>query len=115
MYTLLLGSILFASYFFYHSSTKVKFKNRPAWLERLAAKPNVLRRAAFAILIVGLVACCLLHGIGAGIFGWIVYMMGTLCLVVLLDPYHFLKGKHIVIVFLISGFLELLYSYVTPV
>ncbi|MGO3194359.1 hypothetical protein [Sphingobacterium sp. JB170] len=111
MYTLLLGTILIASYLFYQSSTRVKFKSRPVWLERFKERPKKLRSAGLGLLFITLVACCVMHGVGAGIFGWIVYVMGMLCLLVLIGPYNFLKAKHIAVIFVISGLLELLYTF----
>src|SRR5690606_27118217 len=113
--TLLLGSFLLASYLFYHSSDRIKFQSRPAWIEKLSKKPKQLRTIAMGIFLIGLLASLLLHGLGSGIFGWIVYMMGMLCLVVLLHPYRQLKGNHMIVFFLISGVLELLYTYLKHV
>lgn len=115
MYTLLLGSMLIASYLFYHSSTRVKFKSRPVWLERFASSPKKLRGVGLGFLFIMLVACCLLHGVGAGIFGWIVYVMGMLCLLVLLGPYHYFKVKHVAVIFVVCGLLELLYTFINNV
>ncbi len=50
------------------------------------------------------------QGLEAGSYALIVYIMGSLSLVILLIPYKILSWKHLIIIFIVIMFLELCYE-----
>ena len=113
MYSIILSIILIAAFIWFNTSKKVKFAKRAPWLEKIAANKNRARIITALLAIISLCAVVYLQGFGAGIFAWLIYVMGLLSLVVLLFPYHYLKYKHVLFIFGFSLVFELAFTYIS--
>ncbi len=106
MYTILLFVILFASFLFYNSSGRVKFGNRPKWLEHFSRQKNLIRGVSIGIWGVTMAIVLWDQGLGSGFFALFAYIMAMLSVVVLLNPYKYLRWQHLVMVLALSLVLE---------
>ncbi|UIR55980.1 hypothetical protein LZQ00_17165 [Sphingobacterium sp. SRCM116780] len=107
MYTSLLLIILMACLLFYHTSKKVKFKNRSTWLEKLCAQKTFARIISIVLFLLAGYMSMYLQGAGAGFFALFAYVMAMMSLVILLRPYTYLKWQHILGLYLICLFFEI--------
>lgn len=107
MYSILFSIMLFAAFLFYHSSEKVKFANRPLWLEKFSKQRNLIKGGSLLLILLCGVAITMVQGIGAGSFALIVYMMGAFSLVILLAPYALFRWYQLALLFVFSLSLEL--------
>lgn len=108
MYSILLSIILAAAFLFYHSSDKVKFINRPSWLESWGKQKYFIR--GFSLLLFAIAALFVIkdQGVGAGSFAFITYIMGAFCVIILLAPYAVFRWYQLVLLFLFCLSVELL-------
>ncbi|MDM1293812.1 hypothetical protein HX021_05830 [Sphingobacterium sp. N143] len=108
MYSTLLIVILLGAYLFYNSSRKVKFGPRPTWLKKLCAQTLFVRILSILLLLFPFGIVLYLQGGEAGFFAFFAYFMCMLSLAVLLNPYRYLKGYHVLGLYLFSLCLEFL-------
>jgi hypothetical protein len=113
MYSIILAIILIAAFIWFNTSKKVKFAKRAPWLDKIVANRNKARTITTLLAVISLCAVVHLQGFGAGIFAWLIYVMGILSLVVLLFPYHYLKYKHVLLIFGLCLVLELTFTYMS--
>ncbi|WP_206366987.1 hypothetical protein [Sphingobacterium sp. SGG-5] len=106
MYTILLFVILFASFLFYNSSERVKFSNRPKWLTDLSRKKSLIRSVSIGIWCVAMAIVLWDQGLGSGFFALFAYIMAMLSVVVLLNPYKYLRWQHLIVVLVLGLVLE---------
>lgn len=111
MYTIILLLIFSALLIWYNCSERVKFQERPQWLERLTEQKKICKLFSGFILLISLILICLVQGIGAGIFAWFIYIMGILCMLVLFSPYQILKRNHIFLIVMACLVLEISFTY----
>lgn len=99
--------MLLAAFLFYHSSEKVKFVNRPLWLEKFSKQRSLIRGFSLLLFLLCGVVITVVQGIGAGSFALIVYIMGAFSLVILLAPYALFRWYQMALLFVFSLSLEL--------
>ena len=110
MYSTLLIIVLIGAYLFYNSSKKVKFHHRPEWLKKLCAQTQSVRILSIGILLLPFGIILYLQGFGAGFFAFFAYVMCMMSLVVLLNPYRYLTGYHVLGLYAVSLCVEFLIS-----
>lgn len=107
MYSFLLLLVFIGTFLFYSASEKVKAENKPEWANRLAKKPMLARAIGSSIFLLCWGAAIYLHGLGAGCFAIVTYIMACCSLLVLLAPMHYLNASRVAILVSLMLFLEI--------
>lgn len=99
MYSTVFFLLFAAFYLFYNLSTRVKITGKPAFLAYLEQRPSLSKWTALSL---ALLVCILLIkalGLGAGVFGFVVALMGAGSLIVSLAPFRYFRMKQLLLIY----------------
>jgi hypothetical protein len=108
MYTNIIFLVFIAFLFFYNTSKKNNWSDKPEWARHLANRKS---QSVFLAAMILTLACGLLiylNGTVAGIFSFIVIIMAMGSLIVLLFPFRYLSFRHVTLVYFVLIVFELL-------
>lgn len=106
MYTTIVLLIFIAFLFFYNTSKKNKWSNKPRWANYLETRKGQSAFLSAILLLLAGLMLVYLNGTLAGIFSFIVIIMAMGCLIVLLVPLRYVSVKHVMLLFLLFVFFE---------
>lgn len=99
MYTTITLFIFIAFLFFYNTSKKNKWPDKPAWAKYFETRKSLSLFISAILLLVACIILVCLNGTVAGIFSFIVVLMAMGCLIVLLFPFRYLSVVHVILLF----------------
>lgn len=111
MITFIFGLFFFGCFLWYNRSKKVKFLNRPIWLDRIMTNNKTYHILIVSIIVVTLLCLTIIKGIAAGLFAWIVLVMGFLSLIVLIYPFQYMKSKSILMILSVCLLIEISFYF----
>lgn len=110
MYSTLSLLIYLACFLYYNCSAKSRWTDKGKTTRYLEQHPKLSKGIFTAIVL----SCCAvliyMDGLASGIFAIIVYLMCMLSLIVIVFPFRYLRGTHILALYVISlGFEYLIF------
>lgn len=111
MITFIFGLFFFGCFLWYNRSKKVNFLNRPIWLDRIMTNNKIYHILIVSIIVVTLLCLTIIKGIAAGLFAWIVFVMGFLSLIVLIYPFQYMKSKSILMILSVCLLIEISFYF----
>lgn len=106
MYSLLFLILLVGCYILYITSKKAKLGKVPPAFGRLVQSTKNARIIASVLFIFSWIVIIIDQGIGSGTFAFGGYIMAALSVVVLLNPFQYIRWTHLLGLFAVAILLE---------
>jgi len=107
MYSTIILLLFIAFLFFYNTSKKSRWPDKPAWATYFEKRKQLSLLISSILMMLSCLTLVYQDGTVAGVFSFIVVLMAMGCLIVLLFPFRYLSIPKILLLYVVFAGVEL--------